>query len=44
MERLRCGRSPEQIVSGLKHDHPNETAKRASHETIYGAIYAVAHT
>ena len=41
IERLRCGWSPEQIAGGLKHDHPNEPAKRVSHETIYRAIYAL---
>ena len=41
MERLRCGWSPEQIAGGLKHEHPDEPAKRVSHETIYCALYAL---
>lgn len=41
MERLRCGWSPEQIAGGLKHEHPNDPAKRVSHETIYRALYAL---
>jgi len=41
IERLRCGWSPEQIAAGVKHEHPNELAKRVSHETIYRALYAL---
>ena len=33
--------SPEQIAAALKHEHPQQPAMQASHETIYTAIYAM---
>lgn len=37
---LRQRWSPQQIAAHLAKLHPNEVAQRASHETIYNAIYA----
>jgi IS30 family transposase len=37
---LQRGWSPEQIAGRLKQMHPDDPAKRVSHETIYAYIYA----
>jgi transposase, IS30 family len=39
--RLQLRWSPEQIARTLRERHPDEPARRVSHETIYTAIYAM---
>jgi IS30 family transposase len=38
---LYRGWSPEQIAGRLRHMHPDDSRQRASHETIYLALYAL---
>jgi len=37
--RLEMNHSPEQIVHGLRQDHPDQEDMRVSHETIYQSLY-----
>ena len=40
--RLRRGWSPEEVAGSLRRDHPELTARRTSHESIYRYVYVVA--